>query len=48
MRTISDVVTSKVDVRDVIIPEYETAIDEDDEEEESDSEEETVDEEVDE
>lgn len=48
MRTISDVVTGKVDVRDVVIPEYEATIDEDAEEEKSENEDETVEEEVDE
>ena len=51
VRTISDVVTGKVDVRDIEIPEYETEISDinDDISEDDDSEEvETVDEEVDE
>lgn len=43
IRTISDIVTGKVDVRDVIIPEYEAVVDED-----ADEEDETIDEEVDE
>lgn len=48
VRTISDVVTGKVDVRDVIIPEYESITEEDVEEAESEEDVETASEEVDE
>lgn len=48
MHTISDVVTGKVDVRDVVIPEYEAVTDEDADKKDSEDKEETVDEEVDE